>query len=252
MPSDSAPQTAGALPLFHKNIIPLDAAAHARLRLDRGAGYGFSAAADYVPLGLEEIEPAGLFYPILFTSGEQPIPVALLGVRNGQNLFVDHAGAWMPQAYIPAYVRAFPFLFVEDAAKGARYVAVEADAACLSEERGLPLFQDDQPTLTLTEAVSLSENLRLSLRHAADLGTALRDAGVLEHRDATINFTAGETARIGGFMTIDRQKLDAVPDQVFLTWRQRGWLPAIYAHMASAGNWQAIIDLAANRPLMVQ
>jgi len=39
---------------------------------------------------------------------------ALLGLTEGTNLFVNADGAWRPDTYIPAYIRAFPFIFVED------------------------------------------------------------------------------------------------------------------------------------------
>ena len=41
------------------------------------------------------------------------------------------------------------------------------------------------------------------------------------------------------------ERLDAVSDEVFLDWRRRGWIPAIYAHLHSASQWGRLIDLAA-------
>ena len=44
-----------------------------------------------------------------------PTPVALLGLDwRAATLFVEPAGAWRADTYIPAYIRAFPFVFVED------------------------------------------------------------------------------------------------------------------------------------------
>ncbi|MGE0682350.1 MAG: SapC family protein [Candidatus Binatia bacterium] len=251
MPAES-PAPTSPLPLFHRNVVALDATLHSKLRLDRNAGYGFAAAAHVVPLGLEEVEVAALYYPILLTGGESPIPVALVGVREGQNLFVDRSGAWMPGQYVPAYLRAFPFLFVEDIEKGVRYVAIEAEAACLSTERGQPMFDNGQPTPTLVEAISLSESLRNSLRQAAEWGKALEGVDMLDEREATIDFIGGEKARIGGFRTVDPKKFQALPNDTFLTWRHRGWLAPVYAHLLSGGNWPSFIELASNRPAVLQ
>jgi hypothetical protein len=142
MPSDASTPLAGTLPLLHRQIVALDSVQHANLRLDPTSGYGFAAGLTFVALGLEEIEAAALYYPILFSGGDAPLPVALLGVREGQNLFVDPNGAWMPGAYIPAYIRAYPFLFIEDKEKGQRVVGIEAETPRLRTDRGVPLFQN--------------------------------------------------------------------------------------------------------------
>src|SRR5690348_1160535 len=99
------------LPLLFNRIVGVDPKVHGKLRLDRSCGFGFAATAQFVPLGLEEIEAAARDYPILFTGDAQPMAIALLGLQSGQNLFVQQDGAWQSQTYVPAYVRAFPFLF---------------------------------------------------------------------------------------------------------------------------------------------
>lgn len=45
-------------------------------------------------------------------NGEQIAPVAMLGLRDGENLFIDDAGKWLGE-YVPAYVRRYPFVFSE-------------------------------------------------------------------------------------------------------------------------------------------
>jgi hypothetical protein len=56
MTNASSPTAALSLPLFHTNIVPLDAARHSALKLNRDAGYGYSAGAETVPIGLSEFE----------------------------------------------------------------------------------------------------------------------------------------------------------------------------------------------------
>ena len=81
---------------------------HGKLRLDRSVGFGFAARAQFMSLGLEEIEAAAQHYPILFTAGAEPTVIGLLGLQHGSNLFVEADGNWKRDSYIPAYVRAFP------------------------------------------------------------------------------------------------------------------------------------------------
>ena len=232
------------LPLFHKNIVPLDPLRHGALKLDRGTGYGDSAAAEIVPIGLGEFETAARFYPILFAGEPQPVPVVMLGVARGWNLFVNAAGIWMPGAYVPALVRAYPFVFIAEGGGGSRSLGIEADAVCLGHEAGLPLFEEGKPTAVLSEAVSLCNACQESLADAAGFAAALDEAGVLVPKEATIEAKTGGTARITGFKTVDPEKLAAVPDDVFLDWRRRNWLPPLFAHLFSAANWLPFTELA--------
>jgi hypothetical protein len=234
-----------ALPLFFGRVVGVNPTSHGTLRLDRSAGFGFSAAAQAVPLGLGEFAAASQHFPILFTAGANPSPVALLGLSQGKNLFVQPDGAWRVDTYVPAYVRAFPFVFVEDAHTKSVYVGMEPDAACIGEESGLRLFEDNTPTPVLNEAVAFCSALRDNLTAGVAFARALDAAGLLEEEEATINFTQGGAARIRGFKILKPERLDRVSDAVFLEWRHRGWIPALYAHLHSAAQWGRLIELAA-------
>src|SRR6185312_14442992 len=111
MSSDAMPPP-GVLPLFYKNPEPLRADAHAAVRLSGTPDYRFTAESNAVPIMASEFIAAGRFYPIVF-AGEPLMPAAVLGLEN-QNLFVTADGAWAePPVYIPAYVRRYPFTFIQ-------------------------------------------------------------------------------------------------------------------------------------------
>src|SRR5712692_6188772 len=167
MSASSAAVAATPMPLFHQNIVPLDPLRHGALKLDRGTGYGYSAAAEIVPIGLGEFDSAAHFYPILFAGKPEPIAVVVLGIGKAWNLFVNGEGIWMPGAYVPALVRAYPFVFIAEAGGGARWLGIEADAICLGPENGLPLFEEGKPTAVLSEAASFCNACQESLADAA-------------------------------------------------------------------------------------
>jgi hypothetical protein len=48
-----------------------------------------------------------------------------------------------------------------------------------------------------------------------------------------------------GFDVVDEAKFNALPDELFLDWRRRGWVHLIYCHLMSMGNWARLVDLAA-------
>jgi hypothetical protein len=235
------------LPLFFTRVEGVNPAVHPDLTLDRAVGFGFAAEAQSVPLGLSELEAASQHYPILFTTGPEPTPVALLGLQEGRNLFVMRNGTWLADAYIPAYVRAFPFVFVEDTATRNLFVGMQPDAAALTSTKGVRLFEDGRPTPALNEAVAFCTAFREAAGAAAAFGRALQGAGLLEEEEATVNFTAGGSTRIRGFKLVKPDRFAELDDATFLEWRRLGWLAAIYAHLHSAGRWGRLIELAAPR-----
>jgi hypothetical protein len=243
--SDSARPSAAALPMFFKRVVGVNPELHATLRLDRDTGFGYAAAAQSVPIGLGEMEAVSQHYPILFAGGAQPGVVALLGLREGENLFVLPDGRWRHGVYVPAYVRAFPFIFVENATTKTVYVGMEPDAECLGTDAGLPLFEDGKPTAALNESIAFCSAFRDNLNAAGALGRALAAEGLLEEEEANITFTHGGASRVRGFRIVKPERLDRLSDETFLDWRHRGWLGPLYAHLYSMARWSRLIDLAA-------
>ncbi len=246
--SETPTRPGPAMPLFFKRIVGVNPSLHGGMRLDRSAGYAFSAHAQSVPIGLGEFDAASQHYPVLFTTGPNPTAVALLGLSEGANLFVQPDGKWRSDTYVPAYIRAFPFIFVEDDKTKTLFVGMEPDADCLRPDTGAPLFEDGKPTPALNDAIQFCQAFRDNLAAAGAFGRALDAQGLLEDEEATINYTAGGGTRIRGFKILKPERLDKVPDETYLDWRRRGWIGAIYAHLHSAARWGRLIELAAPRP----
>ena len=70
----------------------------------------------------------------------------------------------------------------------------------------------------------------------------LEKYSLLVDNRATITLASGENLALSGFRVIDEKKFMALPDDVFLDWRQRGWIPMVYCHLLSMGNWQSLAD----------
>ena len=184
-------------------------------------------------------------YPIVFTSGPAPTPVALMGIKEGANPFVQATGAWRPDSYVPAYARAYPFIFVEDQGSQTLYVGMDLSSEQLNAETGTAIFEDGKPSPALNDAISFCAAFRDNLNAGVAFATALDKAGLLEEEEATINFTAGGSARVRGFKVLKADRLEKLDDATYLDWRHRGWIGAIYAHLHSAGRWARLVEMSA-------
>ena len=104
----SAPQP--NLPLFFKDLMPLNSKDHANYRTRPMAKAPWLAKQHAVPLTVDEFVQAQRDMPIVFSTGSDPVPLALMGLNDGVNTFVDDEGVVTEQVYIPAYVRRYPFM----------------------------------------------------------------------------------------------------------------------------------------------
>jgi len=243
----TAATSAPALPLFFKQVVALDAGAHGGLKLDRSKGLSYAAVANALPLGLSEVAVAAQYYPVVVTGAPNPMAVAILGYRAEENLFVDGKGNWLADHYIPAYVRAFPFILIEPPGADTIYLGVEPGAAVLSPKKGEALFAEGKPTEVVTEAMKFAMAYREDLKRAGEFVQALDGVGLLQANEARLNFKSGGIARLDGFRVLDPAKLDALEDATFLDWRKRGWLAPLYAVLQSGTRWGQIVNLANGR-----
>lgn len=101
--------------LFYERPVPLNRTQHKDLRLKGIPSLRFAAGVHSVPLTGVEFPAAARDLPILFagSSMEEAGPMALLGLRQNENLFIDADGQWAANTYVPAFVRRYPFVLAE-------------------------------------------------------------------------------------------------------------------------------------------
>ncbi|HMO68852.1 MAG TPA: SapC family protein, partial [Novosphingobium sp.] len=108
----SAPQAA-QLPLFYTDLVPLNSRDHGAWRSRTTNQAKWLAGQHAVPLTVEEFPQAQRHFPIIFSAGENPVPLALMGLNEGINVFVEDDGTLRAPVYVPAYARRYPFLLAK-------------------------------------------------------------------------------------------------------------------------------------------
>ena len=103
--------------LFYERIVALQADAHRQLRIQASPrGMAFARITHSVLLAATELPMAALDYPCVFVSTPTGLAlIALLGVRDGENLMVEADGRWAEHRYVPAFIRRYPFILAEAA-----------------------------------------------------------------------------------------------------------------------------------------
>ena len=104
----SAPQP--ALPLFFNDLMPINSRDHLGWKSKNFENAKFLGATHAVPLTVDEFVDAQRSFPIIFTAGDDPVPLALMGLNEGVNTYVDDEGKLVENVYVPAYARRYPFI----------------------------------------------------------------------------------------------------------------------------------------------
>ena len=86
----SAPQA--QLPLFYKDLMPLNSRDHGKWKM-RGIDRAMWVVGEHaIPITAEEFIPAHVYFPIVFSAGDDPVPLALMGLNEGVNVYFNDEG----------------------------------------------------------------------------------------------------------------------------------------------------------------
>ena len=236
---------ASALPLFYKNPEPLEAKKHAGLSVRKNFGFGFTYEVNAVPINLVEMVQIAQFYPIAFSPDGHATPVAILGLRNNENLFVDANGKWEETAYYkPAYIRRYPFIFSEMPDRDQLTLCVDNVEDVIENSKAQPFFNEDDSISEFSKsALEFCKAYHFAAQETVEFSKALVESGVLIDREAQIRLPGDKLVNFSGFKIVSAAKLAELDDKIFLEWRKKDWLRHVYAHLFSGVQWNRLTAL---------
>lgn len=234
----NAPQPAAQSgnPLFYNAPQALSRVVHANHKVVVSGDFSFSKDATSVPLAISEFSAASGHYPIAFiksdADGALPMPVAILSVTQQGNQFVEEDGSWRRGAYVPAYVRRYPFAFATDASGGNLVLCADMSSDRISTTEGIPLFNNGQPSEATTRMLTFCTSYQQDHQATEKFVTCLNEMGLLREQRLVIR-GASNSRVLTGLSMLDRARFRSLDDASFLKLRAQGYLGPIYAHLAS-------------------
>lgn len=225
------------LPLFYNDLQPLSSQTHGDWRARPLTAAPFLANQHAVPLTVEEFPLVQRRMPIVFSIGDEPVPLALMGLNEGVNLFVSDEGNLVDQeVYIPAYIRRYPYLLAK--------LRPEADELSLcfdptSEavgafDEGDKLFENGEPTEVTKNILAFTEQFEQAGQKTAAFIREVKELGLLIDGEVQIQpQDAAQPFVYRGFQMVDESKLNELRGDQLRKMAQSGMLPLIYAHLFS-------------------
>lgn len=229
-----------AQPLFYKKVVPLNKEKHKNLYLEPVEGYTFAADTNSLYIAALEFIKAASEYVIVFgKDGDKVYPVVLLGLKAGQNLFVDKKGKWNAE-YIPAYARRYPFILATPTGSTQDTFTVcidESFSGFNTAKEGQLLFdKKGKESPLLKQAIEFLEDYQKQVQMTVLFCNSLVKLDLLEPMQANIEMNSGEKFTVGGFLAVSRKKLKELKPEKLAELAKSDGLELIYNHLYSLNN----------------
>jgi hypothetical protein len=175
--------------------------------------------------------------PIVFSVGDDAIPLALMGLNEGVNVFMGDDGKLTEtNFYVPAYVRRYPYMLARlrpDAEELSLCFDPTSEALGAYDD-GEPLFENGQPSQVTKAILDFAEQFEQAGARTQAFMNELREQELLMDGEVTIQIDENQQPFVyRGFQMINEEKLAGLRGDQLRKMSQSGMLPLLYAHLFS-------------------
>src|SRR5262245_38924612 len=198
-PLQGAPAMSTQL-LIYETAVPVTSGRHGKCSVEV-ADYNFSRSVNAVPLVAAEFPDAAAEYAIVFAGeGDVHMPVAILGAREKENLYLSAEGGWQGR-YIPAFVRRYPFVFSNGKEPNTYTLCVdEAYQGLNYRGRGQPLFTEEgRPSSFVESVLGFLQEYTAQASRTQAFCKRLDELQLLEPKQVQFTLPTGEKMSLKGF-----------------------------------------------------
>ena len=240
----SAPQP--QLPLFYNDLLPLNSRDHADWKVGQFENLDFLEKTHAIPVTVDEFIDAQRHFPIVFTAGETPLPIALLGLNENVNTFIGEDGKLEAGLYVPAYVRRYPFLLAklqpdtEDMS-----LCFDPSAGVVGKrDDGNELFNGTEPTEYTQQVLEFCRKFEEAGQRTKQFIDELKALDILMDGEIAItrNDMPDKPFIYRGFRMVDENKLRDLPAEKLESLSRTGMIMPIHAHLFSLNLMRVIFE----------
>ena len=229
----NAPAPAQQLPLFYNSLVPLSSQFHPNHGLKPRENFAFANVTHAIPVTVDEFAMVQRHYPIVFGLGDNPAPLALVGLSEGQNLYVDADGNWEKGTYVPAFVRRYPFMLarLNDTSEELS-LCFDDTSTQISPEATDKLFAGAEASETTKGILTFCEQFEQAVARTRGFMDEIAKLDLLIDGEVTIQQPGmPEPAIYRGFRMVAEDKLQAIRGDQARKMVQNGMMGLVYAHL---------------------
>jgi len=238
--------------MFYENPQPLTLDKHSKHGVKQLAKpYKFMETSHFMPIVAPEFGAAAASFPVIF-AGDDKAPIAVMGIRGGENLFVKD-GQFEQDFYMPAFARRYPFVLAGDKANDRFVVCVDEKAECVtSKNPNQTFFEGGEASAFTKEAFEFLQNFERDRQATQGMIARFKELDLFEPKE--MNFqgqnadgSPAERQKIADYFAITEERLRGLDGKVIDELNKNGYLAVAHAHMISLGNWQRLVNMTLRR-----
>lgn len=231
---------------MYKKVELLSKDLHKNLKISKIENFEFLGTLPFVTLGLSEVTKVASRLPVLITGGEKQDFAALMSVANQKNYYAN----WKPgtATYIPAALRAYPFVMVDAKEDGSgkvfRAIAIDRNEQFVADDKDQKIFESENvPSKYAAGKMQLVQNLDKDKNNALKLISALKQFNLLDKRNFDIKLPNGETKTIlSDFYVVNRERFYKLEDAILADFTRKGWTNIIESHIDSISQIEVLLS----------
>jgi hypothetical protein len=231
----TAPQQTG-LPVLYKDLVPLSSDQHAGWGTKSLNSASFLEGQHAVPVIIDEFVQVQRHFPIIFAAGDNPVPLALMGLNEGVNVFLGKDGKFIEHVYLPAYIRRYPFMLAQLGPNPAELSLCfdPTSGAVAPDGEVVKLFENGEPTQGTKSILEFCESFEQGAQRTGAFLKELQDLDLLMDGEVTIQPEGQDQPHVyRGFKMVNEEKLRDLRGDQLRKMTQNGMLTLITAHLFS-------------------
>ncbi len=243
--------------MFYSNPQPLSKDKHGKFGVKPvDKPFEFMSTQHFIPITAPEFGAAAASVPIIF-AGDDRSPLAVMGIRSGENLFVTD-GQFAQDFYMPAFARRYPFVLANDADNERFVVCVDEDAECVTSKKPEKMFFDGADASGFTnEAFQFLQNFERDRQSTQNMVARFKELDLFEQKDMhfqgqNADGSPSERQKIADYFAVTEERLRGLPQETLKEFSENGYLAVAHAHMISLGNWQRLVNMTLRRAAAAQ
>ena len=231
--------------LIYSNITPVSSNQHKAFSVKGEGHLSFASEVNSVPVTASEFAQVAQELPVVFSEGDDLVPVVIMGFRDKQNLVINAEGKWQGR-YVPAFLRRYPFVFAGSTENDQFTLCVDDSyAGWNSDDKGERLFDSEgAQTQYLQGVVKFLQDYQTQLVRTQAFCKRIKELDLLEPVTANFQMAEGDRVSLGGFQAVSKSKLKSLPQETLMQMFAADELELIYQHLFSLGRFNHLIDLS--------
>lgn len=231
--------------MMYKDVLLIQKDLHKEIKFSPLDNMEFAATVSDTPISVAEFYYACKSQPIVFVENADEItPIALMGLKQGENLFLNKKNQWYHTEYCPIFLRHYPFVYIQT--EQGLSLGYDKSSKNVNFKKGEPLFDANGELSELTKRILHShDKFQSDMIVTRAFSKKLKELDLLTAFNPEVRIE-NNGYKFEGFLAVDENKFKSLSNEHKLELDQLGYYALIMAHLISLSNFQKLISLNQN------